>query len=155
MRQVCASKVNDLFWSIFIHTQYILCRYYILFNFLLGKLKSRELKIKSNGIDEVDNPVAHQSGLKYQAATKSGRNYNNLEFVKNENSMVRVTKELQELTRNDVGLRFAPDLVSKGAESQLEFSAGNGKIFKSETNEPKWSEVLEYALFGRLCHRQS
>lgn len=26
--------------------------------------------MKSNGIDEVDNPVAHQSGFQYQAATK-------------------------------------------------------------------------------------
>ena len=63
--------------------------------------------------------------------------------------------EIQELSRNDVRLRFAPDLVSKGAESQLEFSAGTGKTFKSETNEPNWSEVLEDALFGLFCHRQS
>jgi len=95
--------------------------HYKLFNFLYGKLKSRDLKIKINGIDEVGKPVAHQSGLKYQAATKRGRNYNKLEFVKNEDSTVRIAVEIQELTRNDVGLRFAPDLVSKGAESQLEF----------------------------------
>ena len=89
------------------------------------------------------------------SSDKSGRNYNKLEFVKNENSTVRVTVEIQELTRNDVGLRFEPDLVSKGGESQPEFSAGTGKTFKSETNEPKWSEVLEDTLFGLFCHRQS